>query len=173
MYSNKRNKLDRSSDFSKSIQRKVGRGIFLEDNRLESVQRKENNAPIQFGRGDKYTKSTKDYVGDFNDEEYENQQIEDDLYQETEGEDVYNAWNPASAWDSAIAAQVGNSEDYTVTFQWNNVLGYTLRAHVHYTKTLGGYTKAAGNGWVSGINNFDFRTPVILVVNAPADPTTV
>lgn len=171
MYSNKRNKLNRSSDFSRSIQRKSTRGSFLEDNRQSTIQRKENGNPIQF---EKYKKTTSDYIDDYLDEEYENEQIENDLYEEVDGPDVYAAWNPATAWDSAIAAPIPGTGDYTVTFQWNNVLGYTLRAHVHYTRLLGGgYTKAAGNGWVSGIHNYQFPTPATLVANAPADPTTV
>jgi hypothetical protein len=38
MYTNKTNKFDNSFGFSRSIQRKTGKGIFLEDNRSETTQ---------------------------------------------------------------------------------------------------------------------------------------
>lgn len=173
MYTHKKDITSRKSFVEETVQKKHRGGLFLEDNRKPIIQRKENETPIQFGGG-KYKKTTSDYVDDYLDEEYENEQIEDDIYDEVDGDDVYNAWDPSTAWNSAIAAPVGQTQNYTVTFQWNSILGHTLRAHVHYNSRLGGgYTKAAGNGWVSGINNYQFQTPATLVANAPADPTTV
>lgn len=175
MYTHKKNISTRTSQ-SREVVQKKNNGVFLEDNRQAVVQRKEHTTPIQFGRGDKYKKTTQDYVDDYYDEEYEDQLYEDDYSDEDEtyldGPDIYTAWDPSTAWNSAIAAQVGDSQDYTVTFQWS-VLGYNLRAHVHYIAQHGGYRKVAGHGWISGIDDYEFTTPNAVVVNAPADPTTL
>lgn len=118
----------------------------------------------QLGKKDKYKKNTQDYVDEYYDE------LEDEMT----GEDVYYEWNPSSAWESAIANPTPRAAwDYNVTLQWD-VYGWKLRAHVHYYNNGNGtYRKVRGNGWVSGIDDFEFPTPQSVVNKAPADPTTV
>lgn len=132
--------------------------------RALQMKTKNKTEVTQLGKNKKYKKSTDDYLDDYYDE----------LADEMTEEDVYNEWNPKKAWESAIANPTPRAAwDYNVTFQWD-VIGWKLRAHVHYYDNGDGtYRKVPGSGWVSGIDDFDFRTPQSVVNRAPNDPTTV
>lgn len=150
-------------------------GLDEEDEFPMQMQQKSDSTVTQLN---KYKKTTKDYVQEYEeglDDSYDEDYDEDyDDYYDMTGDDVYNEWDPTTPWESAISvATPDQAWDYTVTLQWD-VFGWKLRAHVHYYSNLDGtYRKARGNGWVSGINDFQFPTPQSVVDNAPADPTTV
>ena len=165
----RKNALSRKAIATSVTQKKQQISSFLKDNR--SVPQQETSifqlALKGTGRKDKYTRSTKDYIVDYEDEMNE-------MYSEEEydSEDILDAWNPNSDWNSVIAARQGVTQNYTVTFQWT-VLGYNIRAHVHHNYVQGAYVKARGNGWISGIPDFQFPTPTAVVHNAPDNPTEV
>ncbi|MCR6630081.1 MAG: hypothetical protein NVV74_08540 [Magnetospirillum sp.] len=64
---------------------------------------------------------------------------------------------------------------YTLTIQWPNVAvegtdPITVRAHVHYKWNGNGWTKIAGNAWISKLSGWSTPTSEEVVAMTPNEP---